>query len=252
MGKSKKLIIMMEIVAIALLMIAFASGNRKWQQEEASPDRASQENITPDSESEDSIPQDSAIKAMVYMESNGAGGNGSVYKITEEEVIIVTTYHLLQQEETLGVRFYDNIYVEGIVMGVNQEHDVGFVRIPLNEIPEETIERISCIQRNDSLYDSLTQGDAVEYHFLSYDGIFVCQESRTGTIGDMNWYVADFDDYLIYNYCEVQPGMSGCGAIAEDGSYIGMVIGGYDNESAALSIQVIDKVYQKLENFTKS
>ena len=28
--------------------------------------------------------------------------------------------------------------------------------------------------------------------------------------------------------------------------------GGYDNESAALSVQVIDKVYQELVDFTKS
>lgn len=196
--------------------------------------------------------QSSAIKAMVYMENNGVGGNGSIYQITEEEVIIVTTYHLLQNGELIKVRFRDNFYAEGSILGVNEEHDVGFVTVPTEEISDETLRQIGSIQKDAASYEALKQGDLVKYYFLTYDGIFVCQESYEGTIGDMNWYVADFDDYLIYNYCQVQPGMSGCAAVAEDGSYIGMVIGGYDNESAALSVQVIDKVYQELVDFTKS
>lgn len=196
--------------------------------------------------------KENAKKAMVYMQNGDSGGNGSIYKIEEDELIIVTTYHLLQNAEVIGLRFYDNTYVEGTVLGVNEEHDVGFVTVKKEEIPDATLQKVASIQTEQTTYDSLVQGDPMEYCFLSYDGLFVCQESYYGTIGDMNWYVEDFGDYLIYNYCEVQPGMSGCAAIAEDGSYIGMVIGGYDNESAALSIRVIDKVYQELASFSKS
>lgn len=196
--------------------------------------------------------KDSAIKAMVFIEDNGYGGNGSVYKIEEEELVIVTTYHLLQNGEDVTVRFPDNRAVEGTVLGVNEKHDVGFVTVQIEDIPSETLENVAVIRTKQSVYDSLEQGDYMEYCFLSYDGVFVCRERYQGTIGHMNWYVPDFDDHLIYNYCEVRPGMSGCAAVASDGSYLGMVIGGYDNESAALSIKVIDKVYQELEEFIKS
>ena len=198
------------------------------------------------------IDPEGVIKAMVYLENGAAGGNGSIYEMTKEEVIIVTTYHLLQNAEKVSVRFYDNMYAEASVIGINEKHDVGFVSIPVDEVPVDTLNRIKAIQRNDSMYDSLIQGSPMAYHFLFYDGTFVCQEVRKGSIGAMNWYVEDFEDELIYSYCEVQPGMSGCAAIAEDGSYIGMFIGGYENESAAISIRVIDKVYQELEIFTKS
>ena len=203
-------------------------------------------------ETKDVIDPESAIKAMVYMESSKAGGNGSVYKITEEEIIIVTTYHLLQDSETIGVRFYDNMYAEGNVIGINEKHDVGFVKIPLDEIPGDTVQRVKAIQRNDSMYASLIQGSSMAYYFLTYDGTFVCQEIYEGSIGAMNWYVEEFDDELIYNYCKIQPGMSGCATVAKDGSYIGMVIGGYENESVALSIRVIDQVYEELTGFTES
>lgn len=240
------------LTGIFLLFIVLFLLQEKDDGEDNSQSSAMESTIQNDSTQEEIVLKDSAIKAMVYMDNNGAGGNGSIYEITEEEVIIVTTYHLLQDGKTIGVRFYDNMYAEGSMIGVNKEHDVGFVSVALEEIPSETVKRIGAIQRNDSLYDSLKQGDFVVYPFLSYDGVFVCQESYEGSIGAMNWYVEEFGDELIYNYCQVQPGMSGCAAVAEDGSYIGMVIGGYENESAALSIRVIDKVYQELEDFTKS
>ena len=190
--------------------------------------------------------KDSALKAMVFIEDNGYGGNGSVYKIDEEELVIVTTYHLLQNGEDVTVRFPDNRAVEGKVLGVNEEHDVGFVTVQIEDILADTMQNVSAVQTKQSTYNSLEQGDDMQYCFLSYDGVFVNQEINKGSIGHMNWHVPDFDDYLIYNYCDVRPGMSGCAAVAEDGSYLGMVIGGYDNESAALSIHVIDKVYQEL------
>lgn len=270
MSGKRKIIVAAFVLIVAGVFVAVLAGG-KWKsptsrEEEYSINTEEYETTTNSEEYEtiemdtdtvtdtsiDNIDPDSVIKAMVYMESSVAGGNGSIYEITEDEVIILTTYHLLQDNETIGVRFYDNMYAEASVIGVNEKHDVGFVKIPLNEIPGDTVKRIKAIQRNDSMYDSLSQGSPMAYHFLSYDGIFVCQETFEGSIGAMNWYVEDFDDELIYNYCKIQPGMSGCAAVAEDGSYIGMVIGGYENESTALSIRVIDKVYQELEEFTKS
>lgn len=244
MSGKKKIIATTVILVIAGLIVSFW-GIGSWKLENADKLPMIETDIN-------AIDPDSVIKAMVYMESGAAGGNGSIYEMTKEEVIIVTTYHLLQNAEKVNVRFYDNMYAEASVIGTNEKHDVGFVSIPVDEVPVDTLKRIKAIQRNDNTYDSLMQGSPMTYYFLSFDGIFVCQEVYEGSIGAMNWYVEDFDDELIYNYCKVQPGMSGCAAVAEDGSYIGMVIGGYENESAALSIRVIDKVYQELEDFTKS
>lgn len=250
-GKRKIIVATLILIVIGFVLSVWSIG--RWKNRSADTLTGVETNQDAGTDiNSDVIDPDSVIKAMVYMESSEAGGNGSIYEITEEEVIIVTTYHLLQDSETIGVRFYDNMYAEGNVIGVNEKHDVGFVEIPLDEIPGDTAKRVKAIQRNDSLYDSLIQGSPMAYHFLSYDGTFVCQEVREGSVGAMNWYVEDFDDELIYNYCKVQPGMSGCAAVAEDGSYIGMVIGGYENESAALSIRIIDKVYQELVDFTKS
>lgn len=190
---------------------------------------------------------ESAPKAMVFLINEEVGGNGSVYRIEEDELIVVTTYHLLQKAEKVRIIFQDNSSADGTVIGVNEKHDVGFVEVEIEDIQQETLKNIACIQTKQSVYDSLEQGDYMEYCFLEYKNGAVLPRTNQGTIGHTNWYVSDFDDNLIYNYCNVKPGMSGCAAVAADGSYLGMMIGGYDNESGALSIRVIDKVYQELE-----
>ena len=104
-------------------------------------------------------------------------------------------------------------------------------------------------EQNIALHDVERQtiGDYMEYRYLEWNGGHVSSTSRAGSIGHMNWYIEDFDDYFIYNYCDVQPGMSGCAAVSETGNYIGMMIGGVDNESGALSAKVIEKIYLEME-----
>lgn len=240
------------IIAGGLFFLSEKSNRQQQKTDMAESGEVSEPKETEKAESR--INPEDVIKTLVYLENkdNYSAGNGCVYQITEDTVIIVTTWHLLENSESISVWFHDNAYAEGSVMGVNEKHDVGFVKIPRKEVPDETVKRIKAIQRNDRGYDLLKQGDEISYPFLSYDGVFVCQESRIGTIASMNWYVEEFGDELIYNYCEVQPGMSGCAMVAKDGSYIGMVVGGYENESVALSIRVIDQVYEQLKDFTKS
>ena len=100
--------------------------------------------------------------------------------------------------------------------------------------------------RDDEVLDELEIDDAMEYRFLEWNGGNVSSVKHKGKIGHTNWYIDDFDDYFIYNYCEVAPGMSGCAAVAEDGSYIGMMIGGVDNESGALSAKTIAGLYESM------
>ena len=190
---------------------------------------------------------DSASKAMIYLTNQAQGGNGSIYKIEEDRLVIVTTYHLLQDSEEVMVYFTDQTVAPGTIIKVNEEHDVGFVTVDMRELSPQTKEQIACVIYDEKAYDSLTIGDYMEYRYLEWNGGHVSSTSRAGSIGHMNWYIEDFNDYFIYNYCDVQQGMSGCAAVSEDGNYIGMMIGGVGNESGALSAKVIEKIYLEME-----
>lgn len=189
---------------------------------------------------------ESASKAMVYITNEGYGGNGSVYKITDTELVLVTTYHLLQDSEEVMVYFPYPAIVRGTVIGVNIQHDVGFVEISTEDITEEMLKDISPVYYDEEVVDDLEIEDAMEYRFLEWNDGNVSSVMRKGKIGHTNWYIDDFDDYFIYNYCEVESGMSGCAAVTEDGSYIGMMIGGADNESGALSAKTIADIYESM------
>lgn len=190
---------------------------------------------------------DSATNAMVYITNQEQGGNGSIYKIEDDRLIIVTTYHLLQDSDTVMVYFQDQTIAEGTVIAVNEEHDVGFVSVDISQMTAESLAEISCVIYDEAAFARTQAGDAMEYRYLEWNGGHVSATWQKGSIGHMNWYIEAFDDYFIYNYCDVTPGMSGCAAVAEDGTYLGMMVGGVDNESGALSAQVIDKIYADIE-----
>ena len=188
----------------------------------------------------------SATKAMVYITNEGYGGNGSIYDVKSDSLVIVTTYHLLQDSEDVMVYFPAQDIVPGKVLGVNVKHDVGFIEVRTEDIGFETLEDLSCVYYEETAVNELEIDDAMEYRFLEWNGGNVSSVMHKGKIGHTNWYIDDFDDYFIYNYCEVAPGMSGCAAVAEDGSYIGMMIGGVDNESGALSAKTIADIYASM------
>lgn len=189
---------------------------------------------------------DSATKAMVYITNEGYGGNGSIYDVKKDSFVIVTTYHLLQDSKEVMVYFPSQTIVLGTVLGVNEKHDVGFIEVRTEDIGFETLEDLSCVYYEEKAVNELEIDDAMEYRFLEWNDGNVSSVKHKGKIGHTNWYIDDFDDYFIYNYCEVAPGMSGCAAVTEDGSYIGMMIGGADNESGALSAKTIAELYESM------
>lgn len=188
----------------------------------------------------------SASKAMVYITNKGHGGNGSIYDVKEDSFVIVTTYHLLQDSKEVMVYFPSQDIVTAKVLGVNEKHDVGFVEVQTEDIGFDTLENLSCVYYDEKSVEALGIDDTMEYRFLEWNDGNVSSVKHEGKIGHTNWYIDDFDDYFIYNYCEVAPGMSGCAAVAEDGSYIGMMIGGVDNESGALSAKTIADIYDSM------
>lgn len=190
---------------------------------------------------------DSAIKAMVYITNQDQGGNGSIYKIEDDRLVIVTTYHLVQDSDTVMIYLPDQSIFQGEVLLVNKEHDVGFVTVDMEQVSEETLEQIDYVRFDEKTFDKLQTGDYMEYRYLEWNGGHVSSTTSEGNIGHMNWYIEDFDDYFVYNYCDVEAGMSGCAAVAEDGSYIGMMIGGAINESGALSVKTIEEIYAGIE-----
>ena len=193
-------------------------------------------------------PQNKIFPCMVMIYDGSYHGNGCVYKKNKDEIILLTTGHLLEQGENVTVSFQGGEQTEGSVIFLSEEHDLGFVSVKTEQLSSDTRKKIKEITCHVSDYDKLQQNDFMQYGLLNEDLIPYVRE---GKIGNPCWYVEDFEDTMLYIYCEAVPGMSGCGAYDINGNYIGMLIGGYDNESACLPITVIKEAWEEYRSAAK-
>ena len=177
----------------------------------------------------------------VYVEAGGYHGNGSIIKKGKDDIVIVTTKHLLDKGNHVDVTFWGAETKEGNIVYVSENHDIGFIKVPTDSLSDKTYQNISSIKYRKSVYKILKQDNIMQYIWLNMEGS--C-DIKKGRIGNPSWYVEEFHDDMLYNYCSANAGMSGCGAFTVNNYYIGMLIGGYDNESACLPLPTILKIYK--------
>ncbi len=187
-------------------------------------------------------PENRIFPTMVHIFDGEYRGNGSILEKNKDEVILVTTKHLLENGDVTSVVFFDETEATGKVVYVSIEHDIGFVSVSREQLTKECFGQIDEVDYSEKKYKKLKQDDFMQYAYLKESGFCALEKGR---IGNPYWYVETFSDYTLYNYCEAVPGMSGCGTFDKNGRYIGMLIGGYDNESACLPLGVVIDEYKK-------
>ena len=219
--KGKKSLILMNIIIILILMIFLFRWNQSVNCKITTQD---------------------IYHSMVRIQDGNYYGNGSILSKEDHTLIIITTKHLLENNDQPIVTFYNGETVSADILYVSETHDIGFIVVSTNNILEDTLASICCIQYNQRTYQKLKQDDTMQYGVLNEDNSFAMKK---GTVGNPSWYVEEFNDYMIYNYCEAIPGMSGCGTFDQNGNYIGMLIGGLYNESASLPMPVIMQIYNE-------
>jgi hypothetical protein len=109
------------------------------------------------------------------------------------------------------------------ILKENKEMDVVFLSVEKDDVSEDYC----------SVSDISTDSDAA----LSLGQTIYMVDANTGdtyagSIANPSVYSEDFNMDMIYCYCDVTPGMSGTGLFAEDGSYLGILLGGSDEAEA--------------------
>ncbi|MCQ2530177.1 MAG: trypsin-like peptidase domain-containing protein [Lachnospiraceae bacterium] len=69
-------------------------------------------------------------------------GSGTIISQNENELLILTSYHVVDNCSSLYVTFMDDNAVDGYVKSADQEKDIAIVAVPLSDIPEETLNYI--------------------------------------------------------------------------------------------------------------
>lgn len=156
-------------------------------------------------------------------------GSGIIIGKNDEELLIVTNYHVIEGADTLSVSFVDGEVYEAIVKGFDQEKDLAVVSVALDDISNDTMDEISIATIGNS--DNLKVGEQVVAigNALGYG-----QSVTTGIVSAKNRQINDSIDTiedaaesengvnLIQTDAAINPGNSGGALLNMNGEVVGI------------------------------
>jgi serine protease Do len=86
-------------------------------------------------------------------------GSGIIVGQNEEELLVVTNNHVVENSNTLSVVFIDSVSVNAAIKGTDADFDLAVVAVPLKDIPAETLSKITVAKMGSS--DDLKVGQGV-------------------------------------------------------------------------------------------
>ena len=148
-----------------------------------------------------------------------SAGSGIIVGQTETELLIATNDHVISGAKELSVCFVDEEVVEGVVKGTDEKNDLAIVAVNIDDIAEETKEKIRVISIGDS--DTARIGESV---VAIGNALGFGQSVSAGVISALNRTVSleDGDHVLMQTDAAINPGNSGGALLNMRGELIGI------------------------------
>ncbi|MBE5860322.1 MAG: trypsin-like peptidase domain-containing protein [Butyrivibrio sp.] len=203
-------------------------------------------------------------------------GSGSIIKISDESILILTAKHVVknwENEDSHLVIFFDGLIKEGGLVDVSEDRDLAVIKVETDSfLPEDLIRlrSVPLFKGSSSLEDDSIASDdpAGENSKAAYDklknnsSIVFSLESEVipdplqnqkyniygndtkiadgyvyGMLQNKDILVTDFGYNMLYAKCSAHEGMSGGGVFDQYGNYVALLSGGSDdNEMVATSL----------------
>ena len=106
--------------------------------------------------------------SVLQITCGGYTGSGVVWEITEEEVRVVSSGHLLKYGETCEVECYAGIYYEAEVEQVLEDCDVGFAVFSVKALQEDQVELTAVIPCGRDKKDLIQGEELAVYGSMDY------------------------------------------------------------------------------------
>ncbi len=184
------------------------------------------------------------LRSCAIVESGGLIGSGNIWDVDDKSITVITACHVIDDRNDITVHFLppegteseDDLPEEkstanAIEIFADENSDYCLLRVDLEDHPYLDTKMLSSVR----VRETLPQTN--ETIFL------IDPETKTGSAGIVaspSVYSEDFGCDMIYCYVTVNEGMSGSGLFDTEGKYLGMLLGGSeDNEAVILSSQEI-------------
>ena len=167
---------------------------------------------------------------MLYQSNNWWGmsqtyevpssGSGIIIGQNDEELLIATNNHVVEDSENLSVVFIDDTSVNASIKGTDADSDLAVIAVPLKDIPEDTLSQISVAKLGDSDALEVGQGVVAIGNALGYG-----QSVTVGYVSALNREVK-VDNTVTRNLLQtdaaINPGNSGGALLNMKGEVIGI------------------------------
>lgn len=167
---------------------------------------------------------------MLYQSNNWWGmsqtyevpssGSGIIIGQNEEELLIATNNHVVEDSENLSVVFIDDTSVNASIKGTDADSDLAVIAVALKDIPEDTLSQISVAKLGDSDALEVGQGVVAIGNALGYG-----QSVTVGYVSALNREV-QVDNTVTRNLLQtdaaINPGNSGGALLNMKGEVIGI------------------------------
>lgn len=149
-----------------------------------------------------------------------ASGSGIIVGQNDEELLIVTNNHVVEDSEELKVTFIDGTSVNAAIKGTDSESDLAVIAVPLKEIASDTMGQIKIAVLGDSDALDVGQGVIAIGNALGYG-----QSMTGGYVSALDREVTTQEGttrHLIQTDAAINPGNSGGALLNMKGEVIGI------------------------------
>lgn len=176
-----------------------------------------------------------------YSSEAQSSGSGIIVNENEEELLIVTNYHVVQDADSLKVQFINDTVADAQVKGADSNMDLAVIAVKLDILDEETKNAICLAKLGDS--DSLKVGEPA---IAIGNALGYGQSVTTGVISALDRQIEISEDgsttgNLIQTDAAINPGNSGGALLNVKGEVIGInsnKIGGSAIEGMGYAIPI--------------
>ena len=151
-----------------------------------------------------------------------ANGSGIIISQNDEELLILTNYHVVEDANDLYVQFIDDTEVVAYAKGVAPNEDLAVVSVLLEDVPAAALDKIAIAALGDS--DALEVG---EPSIAIGNSLGYGQSVTTGVISALNCDIFEEDEEinlssLIQTDAAINPGNSGGALLNVNGEVVGI------------------------------
>ena len=180
-----------------------------------------------------------------------SSGSGIIIGENDTELLIVTNNHVVQDTESLKITFVDDAAVDAAVKGTDTDTDLAVISVPLDQIPQETKEKIAVARLGDSDGLKVGQGVIAIGNALGYG-----QSVTVGYVSALNREIKTSDGnarVLLQTDAAINPGNSGGALLNMKGEVIGINAAKYSSTEVegigyAIPVSGVQDILDELMN----